>query len=309
MENPGANKKITIAWWNTTLSPHSKENTASEEHKDFVIYTLFRLMQIKNVDVLCLCEVSKDDIDFLNNNLLPFLGGFSIYDGTIKDGRKKFDLCVIYRSNILQFVNSEIISKLQVKKKIYAGQEVNFITSDFGEPMTLYLVHWSSRMYDYEDSPNKGQLGTLLRDAVNDCRETRHIKHVIILGDFNEEPFNKSITNALFASRDIALVKKSPRLLYNPFWRHMVHGKFHPQKNIQNEDCGTYYYKSDEFNRWKTFDQIIFSSDFISGDSWFLNESKTEVFSDEEFIDYICSSKSKFDHLPIISVIERIIHA
>ncbi|WP_217699903.1 hypothetical protein, partial [Dickeya dadantii] len=56
-------KQITFAWWNTSLSPHSKENQASEEHKNYVIYTLLRLIQEKSVDVLCLCEVSKNDIE------------------------------------------------------------------------------------------------------------------------------------------------------------------------------------------------------------------------------------------------------
>lgn len=85
----------------------------------------------------------------------------------------------------------------------------------------------------------------------------------------------------------------------------MVSSSLHPN-NQNHVGCGTYYYKGDESNRWKTFDQIIFSSSFVSGGHWFLNEEKTEVFYDNEFIDFIFSSKSKFDHLPIISSIERV---
>lgn len=295
-------EKITFSWWNTSLSPHSKENSASDEHKKYVIYTLYRLISDKSADVLCLCEVSSKDIDFITEILSN--SEFSVYDGTIRKGKKKFDLCVIYKSQILEFVDSNIISKTLVTKTLYAGQEVNFIIKSTGEPITLYLVHWSSRIYDYEDSPQKILLGSLLRDAVMSCIEQRNIRNVIILGDFNEEPFNNSITDALCASRDITLVRKTPRLLYNPFWRHMTSSNLHPN-NQKHEGCGTYYYKGDEANRWKTFDQIIFSSSFVKGGKWFLNEEKTEVFYDTDFIKFIFSSKSKFDHLPIISSIER----
>ncbi|WP_199637214.1 endonuclease/exonuclease/phosphatase family protein [Serratia sp. PAMC26656] len=295
-------KKITFAWWNTSLSPHSKKNTASDEHKSYVIYTLLRLINDKSVDVLCLCEVSSEDVNFIAEVLAGTI--FSIYDGTLRKGRKKFDICVIYKSQLLELIDSGIISKNHTKGELNAGQVVNFLIRETSEPITLYLVHWPSRIYDHEDSPKKILLGSLLREAVLSSIENRGIGNIIILGDFNEEPFNKSITDALGASRDITLVKKEPKLLYNPFWRHMTRNTLHPQSQ-EYDGCGTYYYKNDESNKWKTFDQIIFSSSFVRDGKWFLNEEKTEVFYDDDFIKFIFSSKSKFDHLPIISSIER----
>jgi len=295
-------KKITFAWWNTSMSPYSKENMASDEHKDYVSLTLLRLIKSKDVDVLCLCEVSDNDVLLIYKYVS--LLGFSMYDGTIKDGRKKFDLCVFYKSDILELTNSEIISKPYVENKIYAGQEIDFRIKETGEPITLYLVHWSSRLYDPEDSAKKHFVAVALRDAVLSSIEQRNIKNVIILGDFNEEPFNKSLTDILCASRDINLVKKSPRLLYNPFWRHLINGRMFPEHE-EFEGCGTYYYKGDEIHRWRTFDQMIFSSSFVRDGNWFLDEANTEVFYDETFIKFIYSSKSKFDHLPVVSSIER----
>lgn len=296
--------KITFAWWNTSLSPHSKKNKSSQKHKDFVLYTILRLIDAKNADVLCLCETSQEDILYIMNKIQELSSEFSFLDGTFSEGRKKFDICVIYRHDKLTFIDSDIISSSPLKGKLYAGLEVNFFINATAEPLTLYLVHWPSRMYDYEGSPQKINLGALLRTAVNNCMDIRNVKNVVIIGDFNEEPFDKSLTDGLFASRDIAQVKKEPKLLYNPFWRHMVHSNLHPNHDSSLEGCGTYYYRGDGVNPWKTFDQMIFSSDFISGKSWFLDESKIEVFSDELFISFICNSKSRFDHLPIISVIE-----
>nr|HCI9148702.1 endonuclease/exonuclease/phosphatase family protein [Klebsiella variicola] len=127
------------------MSPHSKENTASDDHKNYVVFTLLRLIQEKNIDVLCLCEVSKDDISFIFQWISEL--GFALYDGTMSDGRKKFDLCVFYKSNVFELENSEIISKPYISNNIYAGQEIDFTIKETGEPITLYLVHWSSRLY------------------------------------------------------------------------------------------------------------------------------------------------------------------
>lgn len=300
MRKPG---RITLGWWNTSLSPKTKENQATEEHKLYVAFVLFRLLNERWVDVMCLCEVTPDDIE----NISDALGDeFKIYNGAFREKRKKFDICIIYRMQIVEFLGSSLVSKPHHSgTTVYAGQKVEFNISETDETLVLFIAHWSSRLYDYADSPNKAHLGMILQSAVHECITSRNNK-VIVLGDFNEEPFNESISHHLGASRDIALVKKKPGLLYNPFWRHMMYSALHPNSDTTFIHGGTYYYKNDDTSRWKTFDQMMFSSDFISGNSWHLNETETTVFSDSEFISYICSSKSKFDHLPILSVIERV---
>nr|WP_241574768.1 endonuclease/exonuclease/phosphatase family protein [Rosenbergiella nectarea] len=264
---------------------------------------LFHLLNERWLDVMCLCEVSPEDIV----NISKILDDrFSVYNGAFKSGRKKFDICVIYRNQVLTCIGSSLVSKPhQTGKEIYAGQNVEFIINETEEILVLFIAHWSSRLYDYEDSPNKAQLGMLLQAAIQKCFSDKK-NNVIVLGDFNEEPFNKSITEHLGASRDIALVKKRPGLLYNPFWRHLTYSTLLPNSDTKNTHGGTYYYKGDDTSRWKTFDQMMFSSNFVSGKSWCLNELETIVFSNPDFLEYINNAKSKFDHLPILSVIERV---
>ncbi|WP_338511362.1 endonuclease/exonuclease/phosphatase family protein [Erwinia aphidicola] len=295
--------RVTIAWWNTSLSPHSKEGKASDAHKQYVSVIFARLLNEMAVDILCLCEVSPLDIQYITEAVGD---KFFVYNGAFKDGKKKFDLCVIFRLGVVKYIESSVVSKPHPSgAKIYAGQRIELRLVETNEVLTLFLVHWSSRMYDYEDSPQKSELGMLLQSAVADCLHDEEKSKVIVLGDFNEEPFNNSITYHLGASRDIALVKKRTYMLYNPFWRHLVYSKMHPDSDTTAIHGGTYYYKGDKFSKWKTFDQMMFSSDFVNGKRWHLNENETVVFSDPQFINYINSSKSKFDHLPIISVIER----
>jgi len=294
--------KITFSWWNTSLSPHTKENLSSDEHKAFVLVTLWRLINEKSVDVICLCEVSTADVEYISG---MFNGSeFSIYDGTVYDGRKRYDICTIYKSNLLQIINTDLITKIQPDGKIHAAQELNFQIKEFQEPITLYVAHWVSRLHVSEDDTLRIQLGTLLMDAVSASIEQRNIENIVILGDFNDEPFNKSLTEALFSTKDTFLVKKKPRLLYNPFWRLMVNKDLHPC-TTELWGGGTYYHKNNKTSRWKTFDQIIFSSSFLRGNTWYLNEEKTEVYYNKEIIRLITNTNSKLDHLPVISSIER----
>lgn len=97
MRKPG---RITLGWWNTSLSPKTKENQATEEHKLYVAFVLFRLLNERWVDVMCLCEVTPDDIE----NISDALGDeFKIYNGAFREKRKKFDICIIYRMQIVEF--------------------------------------------------------------------------------------------------------------------------------------------------------------------------------------------------------------
>jgi hypothetical protein len=69
--------------------------------------------------------------------------------------------------------------------------------------------------------------------------------YIIIPGDFNDEPFDNSLSKKLMASRDRILVGKDNRYFYNPYWRHL--GEEHPLSLNGPADSrsflGTYNYE------------------------------------------------------------------
>lgn len=71
---------------------------------------------------------------------------------------------------------------------------------------------------------------------------------------------------------------------------------------------GSYYYPSGETTRWHTFDQIIFSHGFIKAKHWRLAERCDYVAALPELVEKIKDRKSKFDHLPVFGIIERVKH-
>jgi endonuclease/exonuclease/phosphatase family metal-dependent hydrolase len=80
---------------------------------------------------------------------------------------------------------------------------------------------------------------------------------ILAMGDFNDEPFNRSMQEYLLGTRDPGRVKGSPlpRLL-NLMWPLM-----------QGDDPGTYLYSS----TWNMLDQFLVSKEFIK------NTSKVKV--------------------------------
>ncbi len=76
---------------------------------------------------------------------------------------------------------------------------------------------------------------------------------ILLMGDFNDEPFNRSIQEYMLGSRDPGRVKGSPLVrLLNLMWPLM-----------QGDDPGTYLYSSN----WNMLDQFLVSKAFIKNTS------------------------------------------
>ena len=77
-------------------------------------------------------------------------------------------------------------------------------------------------------------------------------ERIIIMGDFNDEPSNKSVSNYLMKDD-----------FYN------LHASFEDSKN------GTVNHQGD----WMVFDQIIVSNSFFNDDSYKLSENSGKVYN------------------------------
>lgn len=128
--------------------------------------------------------------------------------------------------------------------------------------------------------------------------------NVVLLGDFNDEPFDEGVERYIRASRDHELVRERTSLFYNPFWRHLSAGQDGP---VGDAAFGTYFHRNAEFSRWRTFDQMIVSSSLLTGGSgWMLDEKRTHVLRMPALAMAIASKASVLDHFPIIGHLERV---
>ncbi|MGM0936283.1 MAG: endonuclease/exonuclease/phosphatase family protein [Pseudomonadota bacterium] len=299
---------LSIAWWNTSISPSKRRDRMEKKEYAQAIAIITMLINIYDLDMLCLGEVSPNNV----NDLRRVLGdSFYIYDCTFKSNNSRIihDMCVIYKKAKLIFIQHKDITKQKTTLgSIRAGLELQFQHIQSGQDFFLYMLHWPSRTTKgYEEDTNKRyELGATVRNAISSCLTEKNGKNYIVLGDFNDEPFNKSITEGLESTRDRKLLLRRPELLYNPFWRHVGHPVAFPNKGHDSMSCGTCYSSAELTTNWATFDQILFSSSFLMGNTWRLKEESVKIIRDFDLEDIIYDSNYFFDHLPVFAMIEGV---
>ena len=135
-------------------------------------------------------------------------------------------------------------------------------TSIEGVPLIVLINHWPSRYGGKERTDPLRRIAARTARGIVD----EHMKQVaadgseaeiLLIGDFNDDPFSPSVNDVLHAVREKRAVthssnlisqnpkQKSPRLL-NPSWVF-----------LSKADHGTYYYWNDW--TWNVFDQAIIS--------------------------------------------------
>jgi hypothetical protein len=289
--------KLSVVWWNTSLSPPKR--TATKKQRDIVCAMLKCMIDSYDADFIALGEVSDDDMEYIKD--YAALDGFLVKSLVISVGKLKFDVSVLIRYDKLALQETENIISARADRNLKIAQRLTFNIAGFNQPVHIFVSHWNSRNSCSE--AKRQILGTRLRDEVDELGTDIP---VILMGDYNDEPFNDSLADGLLATRDRLRVNANKQLLYNPFWRHL--GEVQPYKlqfEPRSKICGSYYYKSGTLSRWHTFDQIIVSSYFIGASQWHLNEELTGIMDIADFFELVIDSKEKFDHFPVIAVLEK----
>lgn len=181
------------------------------------------------------------------------------------------------------------------------AKKLELIISGSDSLFYLFISHWPSRLWCAQNDADRHVFGIRLRDSIDQVAGNGSTgSFIVLLGDYNDDPFDSSLSQHVMASRDIELVQRRSHLFYNPFWKYLS------KKTSEHQVSGSYFYSSGKITRWHTFDQIMFSHAFVSSKEWALSHDCEHVI---EVPDYTCLVKnpsSKFDHLPVYGIIERV---
>lgn len=287
--------KITFAWWNTALAPSTKSRK-HEEDQALVVNVLIYLAETYNADFISLGEMSDEDLAYIEQNF-P-LEGWTFESGLTSAGRAKFDLCYIYKREIFEWFSIEDVTDTSYGTTLKVAQCVRLTERRSDTPLVIYASHWPSRLNTDAVHHHRNVLCTRLRDAVLATKSIDLTQaQVIMMGDYNDEPYSQAMDGHLQASRDRNLVKKNETLFFNPCWA-MLSGS-------SGASRGSYYWSQGRTAKWLTFDQIIFTSNFLSGDGWQVRDTNSMVAEIPELDAKIRHYKSEFDHLPIFASIEK----
>lgn len=116
-----------------------------------------------------------------------------------------------------------------------------------GDTVSVIVNHWPSRLGGQERSSYLREAAASLSKQIADSLwAIRPNQGVIIMGDLNDDPQDKSCAVSLGAQRDEKNV--GPHQFYNPWWK------------ILDRGIGTLAYKG----QWNLFDQIIVSGTLLN---------------------------------------------
>ncbi|MFE8100860.1 hypothetical protein RBA71_05100 [Brenneria goodwinii] len=293
-----------FAFWNCAISPPGQTGMRSPADMDDAVEVIADLFANKEIGFLALCEVNKESFEYISNALseleLPLSSQFmpdKTSTGSEFDIGYFFDATQIAVEHGIAHTGSLGTSSVKI-----AQQLLMVVKEEQPSIVNVLVSHWSSQLLkiadDFRDECSKG-----LRRFVEEL--IRKNQQIILMGDYNDEPYSRSLFKNIRATNDRALVLSNPDYwLYNPYWKTLA-ARMPFTIDEQQHDFGTCYSKSGNRNNWSTFDQIIFSGHFLNSGPWYLQESATGVVLTDKIRAAIMDKKHCFDHMPVIGCIRK----
>lgn len=281
---------LSLAWWNTSLSPRGKARENNIENQMIAGEAILLMLLEKKIDFLAIGEVSPSDIEYFNVLLAD-----TIYEVTScfdKVGRGQFSQAYIYNIVNIQILQQTILEFSQLDRNYRVGHSL-IVETKCKSLINIIVSHWPSKLQSDNDTV-RNQLANTIRSNIDNLSEDK----VILMGDFNAEPFEESLSEYLLASRDKLKVRKKKQLFYNPFWSKLGMSQC-------EGFCGSYFYKSGKVSNWYLFDQIIVSSSFLNNQEWNLVSEKL-LIGTEFILGLVKNTNLHFDHLPVFTQLEKV---
>lgn len=159
--------------------------------------------------------------------------------------RRGVDCAFLYNPRMFKYERHKLIPY------IYPNNDTTHATRGFllatgtilKEEVNVIVNHWPSR---FAGSFFRELAGKQVRAIVDSLYRQNPDAKIIIMGDMNDDPDNKSMAEALGAKR--ADKECGPQDLWNPWWDH-----------LRKRGVGTLKYQG----AWNLFDQIVFSGNFL----------------------------------------------
>lgn len=193
--------------------------------------------------VVGLAEV--ENIKVLNDLLASSLLVKGSYRAILVEGAdpRGIDVAMLFRSDVMQY----IAHKAFPSAASFETRNLLYVTLSDAKKDTFHLFvnHWKSRSGGEKETEPKRLENARKLKSIADSVMARHPNaYMIFMGDFNDEPGNRSLSEILGAIEPDK--KPAPGRFYNLMYPHFLKGE------------GTLYYKD-----WDVFDQIIVSGNLL----------------------------------------------
>ncbi|HSP83825.1 MAG TPA: hypothetical protein VLN72_08840 [Gillisia sp.] len=235
--------------------------------------------------ILGVCEVENLRVleDLVNQpSLLPFKYGIVHYDSP---DRRGIDVGLLYQKDLFVPQNSQsrrllIYEADDPTKRVYTRDQLVVSGLFEGELMHFIVNHWPSRSGGEARSSYKRESAARLnRKIIDSLHRIDPYAKIMIMGDFNDDPNNKSIRKVLGAKADKSKTG--------------IGELFNPMENMLQKGMGTLAYR----DGWNLFDQIILSHSLLGNDFSTYQFYRAGIFNP----DYLLTPSGQYKGYPFRS--------
>lgn len=200
------------------------------------------------------------------------------YEG---DDSRGIDVAALYNPRMFHLKHSELISVTKEYQEFSGGHITRGILhvegNLLGENFHFLVNHWPSRG---AASPSREFMGRKVREVCDKIYASQPDAKIVIMGDLNDDPDNKSVTDALGAITNIKKVTPGSKELFNPWYT-----------VLRKEGKGTLLYDG----MWNLFDQIIISANMLGDSRSDFKFFKNEIFRPE----WLTTKEGKYVGAPL----------
>lgn len=180
--------------------------------------------------------------------------------------RRGVDVAMLYNPELFTVVSSKVLHYHLDRLPDYTTRDVLLVSGKMaGEDIHVFVNHWPSR-YGGKSSELREHAASIVRQAVDSLYALDEQAKIIIMGDLNDDPTDRSVRVVLNAKKLPHQVEEGG--LFNTMWMHYDRG------------IGSLGYQG----KWNLFDQIIVSNPLLGDNRSSLKFWKSEIYNPEFLI-------------------------
>lgn len=226
---------------------------------------------IKNIDeklplLVGLCEIENKKVlkDLINSDKLK-KANYNYVHYNSPDTRG-IDVGMLYKQDFLKVLNSESIEVSFDNKPNVLTRDILYVKGEINkEIIHIFVNHWSSRRKGAVETEYKRiKASKVLRNKVNEIQKNNINSKIIIMGDFNDYPKNKSIKDILKAN-----IQPKSNEFYNLATK------------LDQSEKGSHFYNDE----WGMLDQMMVSYNWLKSKKGNVLKDKTvKIFKDDKVL-------------------------
>ena len=217
-------------------------------------------------EIIGVCEVENKDVlqDLVNETPLAKFNYQIVHEQSVDE--RGIDVGLLYDKTRFHYLHHEIIRHVFPFDAINATRDILYVkglVKEADDTLHLFVNHWPSRRGGLEVSePYRMYVAQRLKHKTDSLFRNNNNANIVIMGDFNDEPSNRSLSEGLAAKGDLAEVKNGD--LYNFMY---------PLKN--SKGLGTYKYQT----FWNMLDHMIVSEALLDDEGTLrAHENAAQIF-------------------------------